>query len=302
MNVEMRPLVSVGVTTYNRPEGLRKALDCLLNQSYENLEIIVSEDCSPNIETNKVIEEFVSRDSRIKAVHHSENIGAEANHNLLVTLAAGKYFMWADDDDLCEPEMLETMVEAMEENPAAVLCGSDVRVIDADDTLLRVESLKGIHGKRWQKARRKFFACPISNVFYAIMGLYRTDVLQKYDIRLKPGWHGYGMGSEIPFLAKLAVKGEIISVPKELKYYRSYSDSRYVKEASTIPKVDAFFVLQYLRLNLIKIIIASDLRVSEKSVLLVSVVMSAINNFLRSWILKCLPLKVKEAIKRRLKK
>src|SRR6185369_14932342 len=52
------PLVSVGVPTYSRPEGLRRALRALTEQTYENLEIIVSDNASPGTETSDVVGEF----------------------------------------------------------------------------------------------------------------------------------------------------------------------------------------------------------------------------------------------------
>ena len=52
------PLVSIGVPTYNRPFGLKKTLECLVNQTYSNIEIIISDNCSTNPDVEKVVNEF----------------------------------------------------------------------------------------------------------------------------------------------------------------------------------------------------------------------------------------------------
>lgn len=97
--MEDKPLVSVGIPTYNRPEGIRRTLECITQQTYENLEIIVSDNCSPNEEVKKVVEEFMLKDKRIQYFRQVENIGAGNNFKFVLKQAIGEYFMWAADDD-----------------------------------------------------------------------------------------------------------------------------------------------------------------------------------------------------------
>lgn len=73
------PLVSVGIPTYNRPEGLRRTLECITGQTYKNLEIIVSDNCSPGPVNEKVVREFMARDRRIRYFRQDENKGAGFN-------------------------------------------------------------------------------------------------------------------------------------------------------------------------------------------------------------------------------
>ena len=69
------PLVSVGIPTYNRPDGLRRTLECITGQTYRNLEIIVSDNCSPNPDADKVGKEFAQKDPRIQYFRQKENTG-----------------------------------------------------------------------------------------------------------------------------------------------------------------------------------------------------------------------------------
>ena len=98
-NYNDKPLVSIGIPCYNRPEGLHRTLECITTQTYKNLEIIISNNCSPNHEVEKVAKEFVINDNRIKYYRQSENKGGHYNLKYVLEKSSGKYFMWAADDD-----------------------------------------------------------------------------------------------------------------------------------------------------------------------------------------------------------
>jgi glycosyltransferase involved in cell wall biosynthesis len=108
------PLVSVAIPTYNRPEGLRRTLDCICNQTYKNLEIIVSDNCTDGDEVKDVVDEFSMRDSRIVFHRQKKNIGAVKNYQFLLKISTGKYFMWAADDDEWDPRFVEICLENSE--------------------------------------------------------------------------------------------------------------------------------------------------------------------------------------------
>jgi glycosyltransferase involved in cell wall biosynthesis len=99
-------LVSIGVPTFNRPVGLHRTLDRIAKQNYRNLEIIVSNNASTDPEVEKVINEFLIFDKRIKYYHHTKNIGAALNFRFVYEKATGDYFMWAADDDYFENDDL----------------------------------------------------------------------------------------------------------------------------------------------------------------------------------------------------
>ena len=84
------PLVSVGIPTYNRPEGLRRTLDCITKQTYSNLEIIVSDNASPQTETEAVVRSFMVNDSRISYFRQPTNIGATNNFWFVLKKSIGE--------------------------------------------------------------------------------------------------------------------------------------------------------------------------------------------------------------------
>jgi glycosyltransferase involved in cell wall biosynthesis len=99
-------LVSVGIPTYNRPKELQKALECITAQTYTNLEIIVSDNCSPGNETEEVVQEFIKKDRRVSYYRQLENHGPIFNMNFVLERSSGTYFMWAADDDRFEKNFI----------------------------------------------------------------------------------------------------------------------------------------------------------------------------------------------------
>lgn len=114
------PLVSVGIPTYNRPEGLKETLNRLKQQTYSQIEIIISDNCSPDERVQTIGLEAAKHDSRIRFYRQKENIEAEPNFNFVFNQARGKYFMWMSDDDVFEANYIEVLVDFLEKNPSYV--------------------------------------------------------------------------------------------------------------------------------------------------------------------------------------
>lgn len=113
----MKPLVTIGVPTYNRPEGLHKALSNILNQTYCNLEVIVSNNASTNPEVDNVVQRILKNDARVKYYHHKHNIGAFLNFKFVLEKANGEYFMWAADDDWMNENYIECCLNFLQGHP-----------------------------------------------------------------------------------------------------------------------------------------------------------------------------------------
>ncbi len=115
------PLVTVAITTYNRPNTLGQSITSVLNQSYENLEIIILDDCSSGVDTIEIVQQFINKDSRVKYYRHENRIGVNPNFNFAVTKANGKYFMWLCDDDWIDRDYINSCLNALIENRDCIL-------------------------------------------------------------------------------------------------------------------------------------------------------------------------------------
>ncbi len=255
-----KPLVSIGIPTYNRPNELALTLQCIRNQTYTNIEIVVSDDCSPSPIVERVVREAISSGQNINFHRQRVNLGATRNFEFVLSLATGKYFLWAEDEDHFEPEFVEKLVDCMESEANLVACTCDIKSIDMEDSLVSVNRLDTIRPEvDWSEARKLFFRYPTSNVFFCILGMFRTECLKKTDIRYLVGWKGYETNGEVPFLAQIAVLGRMAAIPLALKAYRLNPDSIYHSEIRLISGFDWMMLRLQIKLRLCGIALRSEL-------------------------------------------
>ncbi len=109
-----QPLISVITPVYNAESYLPRAIDSVLNQSYKNLELILVDDGSTD-NCGALCDAAAVKDGRVKVIHQA-NGGVSAARNAGLAAAQGAYVAWLDSDDYLEPEMLETLLNALQEH------------------------------------------------------------------------------------------------------------------------------------------------------------------------------------------
>lgn len=129
---KVKGLVSIGIPTYNRPNLLKRALEIISSQTYTNLEIIVSDNASPDLKVKEIAEEFVVRDPRIKYYRREQNSGVIANAEFVLKQSQGEYFAWYSDDDWRSPEFIDILVAELEKNKDINLAFCDYREVSED--------------------------------------------------------------------------------------------------------------------------------------------------------------------------
>lgn len=108
----MKKLVSICIPTFNGEKFIEEALESAINQTYANLEIVVSDDASKD-ETIKLIEKFKEKTNIPIHIHHHEPIGIGANWNNCIKYAKGEYIKFLFQDDVLYPSCIEEMVLVM---------------------------------------------------------------------------------------------------------------------------------------------------------------------------------------------
>ncbi|PXY44939.1 glycosyltransferase family 2 protein [Flavobacterium hydrophilum] len=111
----MSELVSIITPTYNAEKYIRETLQSVVNQSYQNWEMILADDASTD-NTVAIIEKFAQKDSRIKLFKLPENRGNGFARNAALEKASGKYIAYLDADDLWFPEKLEKQIQFLKTN------------------------------------------------------------------------------------------------------------------------------------------------------------------------------------------
>lgn len=116
------PLVSVIMAAYNHEKYISDAINSVLNQTYENIEIIVEDDCSTDSTAEKIKK---IKDKRLKKIYSKKNKGAVATMNHLVSLCNGDYIAILGSDDVWYPNKIEVQLKQFkDDNIGAVFFSS----------------------------------------------------------------------------------------------------------------------------------------------------------------------------------
>lgn len=111
-------LVSIIVPIYNAKKYIRDCVESLLSQTYHNLEIILVDDGSTD-GSEKLVNDYAKSDKRIKVVHQ-KNMGLSDARNTGLKHATGKYVTFVDSDDRIEPDMIESLLNALIDSHAEI--------------------------------------------------------------------------------------------------------------------------------------------------------------------------------------
>jgi glycosyltransferase involved in cell wall biosynthesis len=178
MSNSQLPFVSIGMPIFNGAETLRKAIDSVLNQTYKNFELIISDNCSTD-STHLICQEYAEIDSRILYFSQQENIGAPENFKFVFEKASGKYFMWAASDDFRTPDFINENIQFLEKNPTCVASTSPNFIEGQGVYPMNVVSFD-IQGNISDRFKQFFQHCWRSHgIFYSLI---RTSVLRECEV------------------------------------------------------------------------------------------------------------------------
>jgi glycosyltransferase involved in cell wall biosynthesis len=216
------PLVSVGLFIYNGERFIEEALQSILNQTFTDFELIISDNASTD-RTGEIAQAYVQRDSRIRYYRAEKNMGAGWNARRVYELATGKYFKWAAVDDLLAPDMLRRCVEILEDDANYVVAYARTKEVDE----------KGAFIKNYITPIRTDYNDPIArfremlmtggHMCYQIYGVMRTSALRQIPPQ------GIYVNGDGVLLARMSLLGRFYEVPEYL-----FISRRHIGQSSTI--------------------------------------------------------------------
>lgn len=226
------PLVTVGIPTYNRSRILPRAIKSILNQTYKNIEIIISDNCSTD-KTASICKSYANSNKHIRYFHQSSNYGYLFNYLFVLRLAKGKYFMWASDDDFRNPTYIKDVVDLLESDRDAVL-----GVTDAIHFNSKSKHLLKLPFRRWEDsfdATKSFLINPqvVSPMFY---GIFKTSTLRSVGIHtdIRPMYNG---SSDILTIVQVLLRGNLAYISKPLIHIK---DSAHYHDKFDLMKSHVF--------------------------------------------------------------
>jgi glycosyltransferase involved in cell wall biosynthesis len=218
------PLVSIGVPVYNGEKTIREALTSLQEQTYANVEIVVCDNASTD-RTQKICQELAAKDPRIHYYRNGYNIGLNQNFRRVFELSSGEYFMWTGADDVRPHTAVEACLQALLNNPSAVMAHGPVLTKREGEKSLGLFTNEVDLSQAQAAARISAF---IKQIQYNAMlyGLYRRAALAKGTLGL------YHFAQDYLLCLQMCLLGPVEYVRTPMIVYR---------ENSSIPLSDCMY-------------------------------------------------------------
>jgi glycosyltransferase involved in cell wall biosynthesis len=166
------------MAVYNREKFVDDAINSVVSQTYGNWELIVVDDHSTDGAVAR-IKDWMSKDSRIKAIFNSENEGIPATRNRGIRMASGKYIIFLDSDDVFRNNALQRMVDELDQQPDYGVVVAEFAVIDEQGKLTGETSLER-YGR--PKLQAGLFFDELITRSFIICAMFRRELVQKFGI------------------------------------------------------------------------------------------------------------------------
>jgi glycosyltransferase involved in cell wall biosynthesis len=222
------PLVSLGMPVYNGARYVASAIESVLSQSLSDFELIICDNASTD-DTGQICQSYAAIDGRIRYFRNASNIGADPNFNRSFELSKGRYFKFVPCDDLLAPEYIAACALALQENPDASVCQTQIEFIDHAGRSLGV-CRTDLYAAQAPRPSQRFAAAILSpHNCYDVMGMFRRETLACTG--LLESYHG----ADRALVAELAIMGPFLHIPRPLLKVRDH-DERYTR-ANVDPRV-----------------------------------------------------------------
>jgi glycosyltransferase involved in cell wall biosynthesis len=210
---KFKPKLSIGLPVYNGEKFLQESLDSLLNQTFGDFELIISDNASTD-NTEGICRNYAAQDQRICYYRHDSNIGCARNFNRVLELSKSEYFKWAAYDDLHAPNFISKCMQVLENNPDYILCHSHTSFIDEQGRYLQNYNINLKTNS--SKLQVRFNELLTKHLCYQMYGVIRKSALKKI-----PPMGGYGNADGI-LLLRLGMVGQFYEIPEYLFFARSH--------------------------------------------------------------------------------
>ena len=227
MRENEKPLMSICIPAYNNADYIVETIDALVNQTYENIEIVVVDDHSRD-KTWEVINEyknnFVEKEGQKRILNfqkNEKNLGMSGNWNKSLEMCSGKYIKLICADDLLDKTIVSREVEILEANEDVLCVSSDTQFVDMNGEkkglykrFKKSGVIKGIEAVKYSVYRRNYLGAPLANTF-------RKSVYDKIG--------GFDPSFEYivdyDFYMRIYLEGKVYIIHEPLNFFRIRVDS-----------------------------------------------------------------------------
>lgn len=202
------PKVSIGLPVFNGELFIRKALDSLLEQTFSDFELIISDNASTD-STQRICEKYAEIDTRIIYIRQPINKGIVANFKFTFSQARGEYFMWAAADDMWTKDCLMQWVSILDTDPSVALAFSHCTSFSHTTQWLQRHYIESSVGRTPEKRLLIRFLDPVPAIFY---GMFRRSQLEATGIFNRDwfDWFDRYFAYVVASLGKIVVSGDFL--------------------------------------------------------------------------------------------
>lgn len=235
-------LITIALSVYNVEKYVLQSIETIINQTYDNIEILCIDDCSQD-NTFHMLTECASRDNRIKLLRQDHNQGLAVSRNLAIEKAHGDYIIMLDGDDLFALDMVEKAYNKIVETDADFVMWDYCTFYDEKDLPELLKSPSGLLDfdptNKEELLKRPAFTW---------VKLFKTDFLRKLNVHFPEGL----TKQDIPVWWKVVTSTDRIAIlPEKLAYYRQQP------EATSKRRDKSMFSLAYV-MDIVKEQLESD--------------------------------------------
>jgi len=205
--------VAIGLPVRNGERYLALAIQSILGQTFEDFELIVSDNASTD-RTEEITREFMHTDPRVLYRRNDTNVGVAENFNRSFRGTKSTYYRWAAYDDVIEPTYLQRCVDLLDSHPDVVIAHTYSNYIDADGLVTRPNQPAML--SQMPRPSDRFKGALHHREVDGVWGLMRAEVVRKTRL------HGRYSGSDFAFLADVYLRGRLAYVPECLFSIREH--------------------------------------------------------------------------------
>ncbi|WP_313386178.1 glycosyltransferase family 2 protein [Chishuiella sp.] len=214
------PFISVIIPNYNHAPYLRQRIDSVINQTYQDFEIIILDDLSPD-NSKEIIEQYRDNSKISHIIYNDVNSGSTFKQwNKGIDLAKGEWVWIAESDDFCENIFLETLVSLIETYKTAglIYCQS-VFYNELENDLSPYRSTNNIIEfiKKENFVEKKLV--PFTTLINASMAIFKRDLYKQ----IPEDYTNYRLAGDWIFWAEIGSLADVVISGKFLNYFRQHS-------------------------------------------------------------------------------
>jgi glycosyltransferase involved in cell wall biosynthesis len=240
------PIVSVIVPNYNHSSFLKRRLDSIFNQSFQDFEVIILDDFSSD-NSRQIIDLYREHPKVSKIIYNEQNSGSTFfQWKKGLSVASGRYIWIAESDDYSTPDFLDTMVAIAERHNSAGLIYCNSYVINESDEFVHLDDNSGsryasdyFNSGRDECINYLIQECIISNASSVLM---RKEILDSIHFSFEK----FRLAGDWMFYIHVLLRSDIYYVSSKLNYFRTHSGTVRSKVNNSQAVYERTLVLQLL--------------------------------------------------------